>query len=130
MYQIESGPLPTVATMVAKAEEVVTEVEAILASPVFRVNIGHFYRLTCGECGTLIKRRSGSFTPEQGIVCSRTSCGAVYDLVVETNPPVLKLRQLSWDCPTCRARNLNRRASPKDGAKAACAGCGASVSRS
>ena len=78
MHQIESGGAPTAAAITEKATEVANECEQILNSPVFNVNFGQFFEFECKDCRTQIRRRVGSFTPEQGVVCPK--CRATYDV--------------------------------------------------
>jgi hypothetical protein len=124
--QLEAGRSLALTTMVKKAEEVVAMLEAILTSPVFRVNFGVFYDFVCEDCGTKIKRRSGGFKPEQGIVCPKRDCQAAYDVVSEDGPEVrLSLRRSRFNCPSCKATNSVGTHRVQDGAVVACAGCGA-----
>ena len=79
MHQLESGTVATTAAILEKATEVAAECEHILNSPIFNVNFGQFYEFEC-ECGAHIRRRSGSFTQDQGVVCHKANCRATYDI--------------------------------------------------
>ena len=76
MHQIESGGAPTLADIIEKATDVANECEQILNSPVFHVNFGQFFNFECKDCSTPIRRRVGSLTPEEGVVCPK--CCATY----------------------------------------------------
>lgn len=104
MLQLESGGAPALKLMVGKAMEVANECEHILRSPVINFNFGHFFEFECMDCKNQIRRRSGSFTPEQGVVC--TKCGATYDVKSSEDGHVsFDLRQVKFNCHSCKIEN-------------------------
>ena len=104
MHQIESGGAPTAAAITEKATEVANECEQILNSPVFNVNFGQFFEFECKDCRTQIRRRVGSFTPEQGVVCPK--CRATYDVESAEGGKVgFDLRKSKYTCRPCGAEN-------------------------
>jgi len=87
-----------------------------------RVNFGVFYELKCEECGKTIKRRVGSFTREDGIVCR--ACRATYDVIAESNGQArLRMRTSSYTCPQCQARNTVGTHRVEPGVTLKCPGC-------
>lgn len=124
LHQIESGHRPSSSTMAKKAKEIVDILDHILASPMSRVNIGHFYDFSC-ECGTRIRRRSGSFTQEQGIVCPNSKCRAIYDVVSDDGKTTsFRVRMQNYDCPECKTVNHIHVHHIKHGTIVACGACG------
>lgn len=106
IHQIESGATPTAAALIQKAIQVADECEKILSSPVFNVNFGQFFEFKCADCGTQIKKRIGSFTKEEGVVCPNSRCRATYDVKNEGDKNVLfSLRQTQYTCPPCGTEN-------------------------
>jgi predicted RNA-binding Zn-ribbon protein involved in translation (DUF1610 family) len=106
IYQIESGVIPAAASIIQKATQVADECEKILSSPVFHVNFGQFFELKCIDCGTPIKRRVGSFTKEEGLVCPNSKCRATYDVETKSHEEVqFSLRQSKYTCPRCGTEN-------------------------
>ena len=122
--QIDSGQQPTPSTIAKKAKEIVGVLDHILASPISRVNMGIFYNFKC-ECGASIKRRSGSFTKEQGIVCPNSKCRAIYDVVSDNGEIVsFCVRSHKFDCPECAAPNHICDHHIKPGNIVTCGACG------
>lgn len=104
MLQLELSDVPTLTMMIDKATEVANECEHILRSPVCNVNFGQFFELECMDCKKQIRKRSGSFTPEQGVVCQK--CGATYDVKsTEDGQVSFDLRQAKYNCHSCKTGN-------------------------
>lgn len=125
MNQIESGSVPTAATIIEKASSVAAECEHILKSSVFNVNFGQFFEFKCIDCGVHIRRRSGSFTQQQGVVCLNSNCRATYDIeTCEGNKIVPHLRKMLYTCQPCGAENRVGAHRVIDGAIIECNMCG------
>lgn len=123
LEQIESGRVVPLSTMLAKATGVADEIAAVLESTVTRVNFGQFYELKCGDCGSMIKRRAGSFS-EAGIVCRTATCGATYDIIAESGREVtFRMYMSEYICPNCRETHVIGRHRVKPGATIECPGC-------
>jgi len=106
MHQMESGGGPSVSTMTEKATLVADECEKILNSSVFNVNLGTFLEFDCIDCGTHVRRRIGSVTQDQGIVCPNSKCQAVYDFEIGEHGRVkFHLRQSNYTCQACGTIN-------------------------
>lgn len=101
LHQMETGKAPDHGTMTAKAEEVASVIEHTLATPIYNVNFGNFYHIDC-VCGRSFRRREGSFTVDQGIVCPNVDCRTIWDVVSEDGTDVhFKPRQTEFVCPGC-----------------------------
>lgn len=101
LHQLETGKAPDHDTMRTKAEEVSAVIEHTLDTPIYNVNFGNFYHVEC-VCGRSFKRREGSFTVDQGIVCPNVDCRTIWDVVSEEGAGVhLKPRQTEYVCPGC-----------------------------
>ncbi len=101
LHQLEIGRAPDHDTVRTKAEEIAAVIEHTLATPIFNVNFGNFYHIDC-VCGRSFKRREGTFTAEQGIVCPNVDCRIIWDVVSEDGANVgLKQRQTEYVCPGC-----------------------------
>ncbi|NLE26520.1 MAG: hypothetical protein GX625_14485, partial [Clostridiaceae bacterium] len=125
MHQIESGVTPTAASIFQKATQVADECEKILSSPVFNVNFGQFFEFKCTDCGAHIKRRVGSFTREQGVVCPNSKCRATYDVETEGDKEVqFSLRQSKYTCRPCATENWVGTHRVVPGAVFECVQCG------
>jgi hypothetical protein len=123
MHQIESGGAPTAAAITEKATEVANECELILNSPVFNVNFGQFFEFECKDCSTQIRRRAGSFTPEQGVVCPK--CRAAYNVESAEGGEVrFYLRKSKYTCRACGAENWVGTHRVAHGAILECEKCG------
>ncbi|OGH60596.1 MAG: hypothetical protein A3G34_10715 [Candidatus Lindowbacteria bacterium RIFCSPLOWO2_12_FULL_62_27] len=128
IHQIESGKTSNLAGMIKRAAAVADECEAILTSPIFRVNFGQFFEFQCQDCGEQIQRRAGSFTAEGGVKCPITNCQAVYDVEPgKGNEIIVHLRQVKYPCPSCDAENFVGKHRVLNGATAGCAKCGKTV---
>jgi len=126
--QIETRRTPGLATMVEKAKQIADTLGAILSSPVFGVNFGQFFEFDCEDCETKIKRREGSFTAEQGIVCPKGDCRATYDVrSVDAGLVKLGLRQTPYRCPGCQQVGVIGKHRVRDGAVTKCSACGVAV---
>lgn len=122
--QIERGKMPDCATMLRKAGEVADELETVLASPIWRVNFGVFVELDC-PCGARIKYRATDVTGRT-VVCRRTSCGAIYDVVDQDDEKVVfVMRRTPYVCARCQTRNSIPAHQVKPGAVVACDSCSA-----
>lgn len=99
LHQIENGEFPSASKIAERAGKIASELAHISASPLFRTNMGEFFDFEC-ECGTKVKRRSGTFTKESGIVCSNSKCRAIW-VVVEDQGDEFKvvMRKVSYPCP-------------------------------
>jgi len=123
LEQIESGRVVPLTTMVRKATSVAEMLASILSSPVFHANFGVFYELEC-RCGARIKRREGG-VKEQGIVCPRESCRAIYDVVSRTEEQVtFRVRTRPYRCEGCRSVNRVETHLIREGAAIECPTCG------
>lgn len=104
MHQIESGGAPTAAAIIKKATEVANECEKILNSSLSNINFGQFFEFECEDCKTQIRKRKGSFTQEEGVVCPK--CRATYDIEsAEGNNVICSLRKATYTCRPCGAEN-------------------------
>lgn len=122
-YQLESGGAPALAAIIEKATKVANECGQILNSPVFHVNFGEFFNFECEDCGTPIRRRVGSFTPEEGVVCPK--CRATYDVEsVDENAIRCCLRTAKYTCHPCGAKNWVGIHRVMDGVILKCENCG------
>lgn len=68
--------------MRTKAEEIAAAVERTLATPIFNVNLGNFNHIDC-VCGRNFKRREGSFTAKQEVICPNVDCRRIWDVLSE-----------------------------------------------
>jgi hypothetical protein len=101
LYQFETGDAPDHGKMREKADEIAAVIEHTLATSIYNVNFGNFYKVDC-LCGRSFKRRAGSFAPESGIVCPDVNCRTIWDVVSESGPKVgLKPRQTEYVCQGC-----------------------------
>jgi hypothetical protein len=124
LHQLETGNVPDHSTMREKAEEIAAVIEHTLATPIFNVNFGNFYHISC-VCGRNFKRRAGSFTPEAGIVCPDVNCRTIWDLASEDGDEVrFKRRQTEYVCPGCNEKRYLMSQQVKAGAIIVC-DCGA-----
>lgn len=125
MHQLESGTVATTAAIVKKATEVAAECDHILESPIFNVNFGQFFEFICVDCGDRIRRRSGSFMQQQGVVCLNSGCRATYDIEPgEGDKIVVHLRMTHYTCQPCGADNWVGTHRVVDGAILECETCG------
>jgi DNA-directed RNA polymerase subunit RPC12/RpoP len=128
MHQLESGTVATTAAIIEKATSVATECDYILSSPVFNFNFGQFFEFECVDCGAHIRRRVGSFTQLQGVVCLSSSCRATYDIEPGMEDKiVVHLRMTNYTCQPCGAENLVGTHKVVDGALLECKKCGKKV---
>ena len=101
LHQLEAGGTPDEAKMREKTEEVAGVIEHTLATPIFNVNFGNFYEIPC-VCGRPFKRRAGSFTAEEGIVCPNMECRAIWDVEGEERESVgFRQRRQGYVCHQC-----------------------------
>ncbi len=106
IHQLESERGQSVSAIIQKATQIVCECEQILNSQVLNINFGEFFELDCIDCGTHIRRRNGSFTNEQGVVCPNSKCHAAYDILTgDDNNVNFQLRQSSYKCQACGKEN-------------------------
>ncbi|UVO28170.1 hypothetical protein [Bradyrhizobium arachidis] len=102
LHQFETGNVPDHGAMREKAEEVAAVIDHTLASPIYNANFGEFYEIDC-VCGRRFKRRAGSFTAQQGIVCPNTNCRTIWDVASEKGTRIeLRPRQTEYVCPSCK----------------------------
>lgn len=105
MFQLEMGGAPAATTIIEKTIEIANECDQILKSPLFGVNFGQFFEFECRGCCTMIRRRVGSFTLDEGIKCPK--CAATYDAEQkESEKFMFQLRTTGYKCPKCKAENL------------------------
>jgi hypothetical protein len=124
LHQRETGKVPDHDTMRTKAEEVATVIEHTLDTSIYNVNFGNFYHVDC-VCGRSFRRREGSFTADQGIVCPNVDCRAIWDVVSEDEISVrFKQRQTEYVCPSCNETRFVLTQKLKAGTVIACE-CGA-----
>ena len=106
IHQLESGSEVSTAAIIKKANEIAAECDIILNSSVFNVNFGNFFEFECFNCKTPIKRRLGSFTQQQGVVCPNSNCRATYDVKPGEGVKIIyNQRTSNYTCQTCGAKN-------------------------
>ena len=106
--QIEKNKIKSCVESVRIIEPIATVIKDVLSANIFNTNFGVFYTVEC-SCGKIIKRRKGSFSKEEGIICP--SCKAIYDIVsedVEHMHGVTKFlqRNTSYTCQKCGKTNF------------------------
>jgi hypothetical protein len=106
LHQRETGKVPDHGSMRKKAEEISAVIGHTLDTPIYNANFGNFYHIDC-VCGRSFKRREGSFTAEQGMVCPNVDCRMIWDVVSEEATDVrLKPRQTEYVCPGCNEKRF------------------------
>lgn len=125
LYQIETSQFSTKEKILKKANEVVSELDQILSSPIFNVSFGNFYEFDCVYCKTKIKCRDKSINKEKGIICTNSNCKAVHDIISEQdNNFTVKVRQTEYKCPSCNTLNYVGSHLIDYGAVLECSSCG------
>lgn len=107
-----------------KLQEILPEIDRVLASQIFATNIKATITVTC-DCGFEIKRRRSLLEKELQVTCA--SCGAI--LGAEKMEDQWKFFHLhhNYTCPDCQKRNNFLAKELKDGVEFTCDGCGALV---
>lgn len=95
--QLKSGKSPEANVIQERITAIVKELELVLASPIYGVNFGNFFKLDCVECGTKIRRRAESI-PQSGLVCSNRACGAVYEVTKTESGFSYVLKTMPFTC--------------------------------
>jgi hypothetical protein len=84
--QLETGSGIDLKKLRTRCEQIVREVEATLASPVWNINFGSFSQLPCQRCNHLVRKRMNG--PNEIARCFE--CGATYEL------NEMPANQVSW----------------------------------
>lgn len=87
--------------MRAKAGEIVVELDAILASQLFNVNMGRFVDFQC-SCGFAIRRKEELLTPDTPVICG--SCGRQYIYLPDPVGDTCKFvpDRFAYKCESCQ----------------------------
>lgn len=107
-----------------KIQEILPEIDRVLASQIFATNIKATITVTC-DCSFEIKRRESLLEKELQVTCA--SCGAIFG--TEKMEDQWKFFHLyhNYACPNCQKRNSFLAKELKDGVEFTCDGCGALV---
>lgn len=106
--QISKGQIASTEKMLTKARDIAKAVAETLNTPIIGSNFGSFYTVEC-DCGHTIKRRVGSFRPEDGLKCP--SCGAIFDVLddpeaASSGQMSFRLRKAQFACASCGAQQF------------------------
>ena len=98
--QVEGGRLPAEAAMRARAEAIAAEVDAVLASTMYNINIGRFVGFEC-DCGFKVRRKVESLAAPGCLRCG--GCGRRWTYVRDDVRNGFKFDRLrgSFRCEKC-----------------------------
>lgn len=107
-----------------KIQEILPEIDRVLACQIFATNIKPTITVTC-DCGFEIKRRESLLEKELQVTCA--NCGII--LGAEKTENQWKFFNLyhNYTCPNCEKRNNFLAKELRDGVEFTCDGCGALV---
>lgn len=126
LKQLEEGSVD-LAKLRARCEQIIANLEAVLASPVFNITLGSFSQIACMECGKPVRKRfpvgresietqcfecrasyqltltdagQVQWTPmQQEVVCPVEACGHTFAIWDR------EIEQgAHWTCPKCQSR--------------------------
>lgn len=107
LAQLEKGIGDVDAAARKKAEEVLSELDAVLASRIWNVDFSESYTFKC-ECGFTVKRRLEVIESGELIACA--SCGLRYDAELFEGGAKFRLREVPYTCSGCGdGRAINER---------------------
>lgn len=106
-----------------KVEEVLAELEPILASPIWGSNFGVFVTFDCA-CGFKLKRKQEFFDKGKELSCA--NCGRFFEYEKTDENWHIQPSTMSFDCPgqDCDERRTIERHEAKLGFETACEKCG------
>jgi len=118
--QVRSNSVPDAQTIKRKAEEIVSELDAVLISEIWNLNFRSTVSFPC-DCGFVIRRRETTLANSSGVPCPQ--CRTVYRIkIIEGG-----FRYRPWDvtvhCQHCEAKNTVNMCEIFDGAVLNCASC-------
>lgn len=93
---------------IIKLKQVIEELKSVDNNDISSCLLGLRYSFICAECGEKISRLVNSIKKGIGIRCINSSCGAIYDVDKITdadknaNEFKFSLRQLKYECLTCK----------------------------
>lgn len=88
LKQIEEGATPDAGKLRARCKVIVTDLEAVLASPIYNVTLGGFATLQCGRCQKPIRRRIPIEAQQVEVKCFE--CGAPYEITKAEAPGMVE----------------------------------------
>lgn len=86
----------------SKANEVLAELEAILAAPLFNVNFGNFVSFDC-SCGVTVRRKPSALEGGKPVSC--INCGRLWTQEPGDTPDTWKFKPdvTTYECETCKS---------------------------
>lgn len=105
-----------------KANEVITEIDRLLSSPVSSFRAHRLVEIKC-DCGCRIARDVEFLNAQKRVICSSCGCEYLYSLDAEKGGYNFIPRKALWECNACKTSNSFPFHELKEGNSVSCSHC-------